>query len=71
MTDIKLGVGLHWLESQSYDDVVTLVQEIEILGYEQIWISNEKFFHDMYVVATVVSEQTSGIKIGTFFADPY
>lgn len=71
MTDIKLGVGLHWLKSQRYADVVAVVQEIEALGYAQIWISNEKFFHDMYVMATVVAERTNNIKIGTFVVDPY
>jgi 5,10-methylenetetrahydromethanopterin reductase len=68
---IKLGMGLHWLEDDTYEDLVALVKEVEELGYAQIWVSNEKFFHDMYVVATVVAENTSRINIGTFVADPY
>lgn len=69
--DIKLGLGLHWLESQSHRDVIAQVQEAETLGYDQIWVSNEKFFHDMYVMATMVAGNTSQVKIGTFVADPY
>jgi 5,10-methylenetetrahydromethanopterin reductase len=69
--NIKLGLGIHWLQSQSRDDLVALVQEAETLGYDQIWVSNEKFFRDMYVTATVVAENTNRVKVGTFVADPY
>ncbi len=69
--DIKLGLGLHWLEHWTYTDLVELIEESEDLGYDQIWVSNEKFFHDMYVVATVAAERTRRVKVGTFVADPY
>jgi 5,10-methylenetetrahydromethanopterin reductase len=70
--DIKLGVGIHWLTRDlSYRDLANHVEEVEDLGYEQLWVSNEKFFHDMYVMATVAAEHTSKVKIGTFVADPY
>lgn len=69
--DINLGYGLHWLETETRDDIVALVQEVESLGYAQIWISNEKFFRDMYITATLVAENTRRVQIGTFVADPY
>lgn len=69
--DIKLGLGIHWLESQSREDLVELVREAEAMGYDQLWISNEKFFRDMYVTATLVAENTERVKVGTFVADPY
>ena len=68
---IKLGRGLHWTQNITYHDLVSEIEETEALGYDQIWISNEKFFRDMYVVASVVAERTRRIKIGTFVADPY
>ncbi len=68
---IKLGVGLHWEEGTSYEELVSEIEEIERLGYQQIWVSNEKFFHDMYIVSSVVAEHTSKVDIGTFIADPY
>lgn len=68
---ITLGMGLHWLGKDSYEDLVRLIKEVEDLGYSQIWVSNEKFFHDMYIIATIVAEHTTHIKIGTFIADPY
>lgn len=69
--EIKLGIGIHWLEDMSYQDMVAHIQEIEQLGYDQIWVSNEKFFKDMYVVAAVAAEHTNHPLIGTFIADPY
>ena len=68
---IKLGTGLHWLDAYSYSDVVALIQKIESLGYDQLWISNEKFFHDMYITATTAAVHSKDLKIGTFVADPY
>jgi 5,10-methylenetetrahydromethanopterin reductase len=69
--DIKLGVGLHWTEDFSFDEIIALIHEIEESGYDQIWVSNEKFFWDMSTIAAVVAQQTRRVKIGTFVADPY
>lgn len=68
---INLGVGLHWDSSFSSDNLISLIKDIELLGYDQIWVSNEKFFHDMYITASVVAQNTKNIKIGTFIVDPY
>ncbi len=69
--ELKLGIGLHWIEGTEYPDLVSEIEEIDRLGYDQIWVSNEKFFHDMYIVATVAAEHSSRASIGTFIADPY
>ncbi|HZD10346.1 MAG TPA: LLM class flavin-dependent oxidoreductase [Candidatus Binatia bacterium] len=69
--EIKLGLGVHWLEEDSRDDLLALVQDAERYGYNQIWISNEKFFRDMYVTATLIAENTTRPQIGTFVVDPY
>lgn len=68
---IKLGLGINWLQNETRDDLVALVQEGEALGYEQFWVSNEKFFRDMYVTATLIAENTEKAQVGTFVADPY
>lgn len=67
---LELGVGIFWKES-TYKEIVALVEECEDLGYDQLWIVNEKFFHEMYVTATVAAEHTHLARIGTFIADPY
>ncbi len=68
---VHLGRGLHWTKDMTFSDLVSEIEQTEALGCDQIWISNEKFFRDMYVVAGVVAEHTHRIKIGTFIADPY
>jgi 5,10-methylenetetrahydromethanopterin reductase len=70
MTTIRLGQGLHWL-NESLDEFVELIQQSEELGYEFLWAANEKFFRDMYVMATLAALKTTRPYIGTFVADPY
>ncbi len=67
---IELGVGLFWTE-QTYAEFTALIEECESLDYAELWIANEKFFHDMYIMATLAAERTTHPKIGTFIADPY
>lgn len=67
---LKLGLGLFW-HNMSYAEFISLVREAEALGYDQLWVPNEKFFREMYVTATAVAENTARPQIGTFVADPY
>lgn len=70
MTGIELGAGLFWT-NQSYAEFVELIETCEALGYDELWISNEKFFREMYISATVAAQHTTRARIGTFIADPY
>ena len=69
--DIKLGVGLHWTGDLNLDDVKQLVQFIDHLDYNQVWVTNEKFFYDMNAMTSIVAQNTNKVQIGTFVADPY
>ncbi len=69
--NIKLGVGLNWTDELSFEELVTLIHEIEALGYDQVWVINEKFYWDMNTVAAVVAQNTQKVKIGSFISDPY
>jgi 5,10-methylenetetrahydromethanopterin reductase len=68
--EIKLGLGLHVTVSD-FDDLIKTVKDAEAFGYEQIWVGNEKFFHDMYVLMGVISQHTNKAELGTFVSDPY
>ena len=70
MTNLQLGLAVHWTD-QPYADVIDLIEAGEKLGYDILWITNEKFFYDMYVTATVAAQRTTRPAIGTFVADPY
>lgn len=69
--NIKLGVALHWIDDINVDELVAIYEEIEEIGYDQLWISNEKFFWDMNTFAGVAARHTKKIQIGTFVSDPY
>ncbi len=68
---LKLGVGLHWADDINVEKAIALIEEIDKMGYDQVWVTNEKFFYDMNTMAAVVAEHTRNVKIGTFVADPY
>jgi 5,10-methylenetetrahydromethanopterin reductase len=67
---IKLGLGVDWRD-ESLDEFLARVELFEDLGYEYLWVPYEKFFRDMYVVATILALTTTKPYIGTFVADPY
>ena len=67
---IKLGTSIFW-EDEPFEKIVKMIEMCEELGYDNLWIPNEKFFHEMYVTATVAALKSSKPKIGTYIADPY
>lgn len=67
---VRLGLGVDWRD-ENLDDFLSRVKLIESLGYEYLWVPFEKFFRDMYVVATILALNTTKPYIGTFVADPY
>ncbi|MCC6195815.1 MAG: LLM class flavin-dependent oxidoreductase [Burkholderiales bacterium] len=63
-------MAVHW-RRQPLSKIVELIDASERLDYSYLWITNEKFFHDMYVTAAMAAARTKRIKIGTFISDPY
>jgi len=43
----------------------------EAVGYDTLWISDERFFRDVYVALAVAAAQTSRIRLGPCVTDPY
>lgn len=68
--EIRLGAGFFWTH-EPFDEFARLLEDAEQLGYDALWLANEKFYHDMMVMATVAAERTTRASIGTFVADPY
>jgi 5,10-methylenetetrahydromethanopterin reductase len=48
-----------------------LAAEAEALGYDDVWVSNERFYRDMYVGLTVATLRTRRVRLGSFVVDPY
>lgn len=68
--NFTLGTGLFWKHG-SFNDYVQLVRLCEDLGYDYLWIANEKFFRDMDILSATVALHTTRPYIGTFVSDPY
>lgn len=68
--EIRLGAGFFWTH-ETFREFAGQLEYAEQLGFDTLWLANEKFYHDMNVMAAVAAERTQHAKIGTFVADPY
>jgi 5,10-methylenetetrahydromethanopterin reductase len=66
---IELGLGI-W-QSYPYRRLLDLVAQAETIGYDYLWIGNEKFYRDMWVMLGLVAAHARRAKVGTFVAEPY
>ncbi|WP_165764021.1 LLM class flavin-dependent oxidoreductase [Nocardioides sp. PD653] len=66
---IKWGVGLGKVLSASA--VPIMAARAEQLGYDEAWVSNERFHRDMFVSLGAAAVATHTIRLGTFVADPF
>jgi 5,10-methylenetetrahydromethanopterin reductase len=65
----RLGVGV--LQAFPPSELIELVREIEALGYDDLWYSNEKFYRDPWIGLTIAALYSTRLRLGTFIADPY
>jgi 5,10-methylenetetrahydromethanopterin reductase len=52
-------------------DVVRAAVEAEALGYDEVWVSNERFHRDMFVTLGAAAVLTDHVRLGTFVSDPF
>jgi 5,10-methylenetetrahydromethanopterin reductase len=56
------------------DPVQTLVrraQRAEAAGFDTLWVADEKFYRDPWVVLTAIAGSTSSARLGTAVTEPY
>jgi 5,10-methylenetetrahydromethanopterin reductase len=68
-TAVRWGVALGKVNGVAR--IGELAAEAEGLGYDDVWVSNERFYRDMYVGLTVATLRTSRVRLGSFCIDPY
>jgi 5,10-methylenetetrahydromethanopterin reductase len=64
-------LGLLHLGSRPLPEVGPLARRVEDLGYDTLWISDEKFYRDPFVSLTVAAQATSRLRLGTGVTEPY
>lgn len=65
----RLGV-LH-LGNRPATEIGSLARRIEELGYDALWIADEKFYRDPFISLTLAAMATTHLRLGTGVTEPY
>ena len=65
-----LGTGLLLLPMAS-DRLVALARQAERLGYDDLWLADERFFPEVYASLTLCALRTERLRLGPCVTDPY
>jgi 5,10-methylenetetrahydromethanopterin reductase len=66
-----LTTGLLVLPSHPAERLARLAQLTERLGYDHLWLADERFFREVYASLTLCALRTERIKLGPCVTDPY
>ncbi len=68
---MPLRTGLLLLPAQPVPRLVELARSAEALGYDDLWVADERFFREVYSCLTACAHRTERIRLGTCVTDPY
>ena len=68
---MALTTGLLLLPTYPADRLVALAQRAEGLGYDYLWLADERFFREVYASLTLLALRTERLKLGPCVTDPY
>jgi 5,10-methylenetetrahydromethanopterin reductase len=63
--------GLLLLPSRPVVELVETGVRAEALGYDDLWVADERFFREAYTVLGLVAARTSRMRLGPGVTDPY
>ncbi len=66
-----MRTGLLLLPSRPASELVEIAVRAEALGYDDLWVADERFFREVYTVLGLVAARTSRIRLGPGVTDPY
>ncbi|MBI4280312.1 MAG: LLM class flavin-dependent oxidoreductase [Armatimonadetes bacterium] len=69
MTRVTVGVGL--LADQPPEGFTRAVDAAESLGYDTIWIPDERFFRDVFVALALAASRTKRVRLGPCVTDAF
>ncbi|MFZ0216807.1 MAG: LLM class flavin-dependent oxidoreductase [Candidatus Dormiibacterota bacterium] len=64
-------LGLLLLPDRPVRDLVVEARHAEALGFGTVWVADEKFYRDPWVVLSATALATSRIRLGTGVTEPY
>jgi len=68
---MMLRTGLLLLPSRPVPEMAALVARAEALGYDDVWLADERFFREVYATLTVFAQSTRRVRLGPCVTDPY
>jgi 5,10-methylenetetrahydromethanopterin reductase len=68
---VSLRTGLLLLPSRPSSDLVALAERAEALGYDDLWLADERFFREVYASLALVALHTRRLRLGPCVTDPY
>ncbi len=68
---MRLATGLLLLPSRPARELATLAARAETLGYDDLWVADERFFRDVYACLAACALATRRIRLATGVTDPY
>ena len=66
-----MRTGLLLLPSRPTPALVELGVRAEALGYDDLWVADERFFREAYTVLGLIAARTRRIRLGPGVTDPY
>jgi 5,10-methylenetetrahydromethanopterin reductase len=68
---MRLATGLLLLPSHPAGRLAEIAQGAERLGYDYLWLADERFFREVYASLTLCALRTERIALGPCVTDPY
>jgi 5,10-methylenetetrahydromethanopterin reductase len=66
-----MRTGLLLLPSRPVSELVDIAARAEALGYDDLWVADERFFREVYTVLGLMAARTRRIRLGPGVTDPY
>jgi 5,10-methylenetetrahydromethanopterin reductase len=63
--------GLLLLPSRPAAELVEIAVSAEALGYDDLWVADERFFREVYTILGLMAARTRRIRLGPGVTDPY
>ena len=68
---MTLRTGLLLLPSRPVPEMAALAALAEALGYDDVWLADERFFREVYATLSAFAQSTRRVRLGPCVTDPY